>query len=269
MIKIVEGKVGAGKSVYAVRETIEQCAKGGYTCTNIEMKRGPFISYLRRNHQLYVRSSQLIELGECENIVDWWQDIPAGSLECPILVIIDETHLEFNARNWQHTRDVHSEMMDFLTQSRKVHVNIIFITQDQATIDKQMRTQAERVVSCRNMTDLEVPVLKAKLFNSIWYTERSSSNKDLIYKKEKWRIDSEVFEVYNSFALLSSSMKEWLEGREQLGRVKLRKVSFLRKWIYKLTRYGGLDAKIAKHLRPIEAWLLKRRRRQLHAAAIE
>ena len=72
MIEIVEGTVGGGKTLYAVRETCERLSRGQFVYTNVDMQRGPLRRYLLDRYGVYLRSEQLVQLPEAESVMDYW-----------------------------------------------------------------------------------------------------------------------------------------------------------------------------------------------------
>jgi len=54
-----------------------------------------------------------------------WSRPISVSAELPVLVVIDEVHLTFNARDYAKTDKLYWETLTFLTQSRKVHTDAL------------------------------------------------------------------------------------------------------------------------------------------------
>lgn len=141
MIEIFQGRIGGGKTYSAMLRMASHLAKGGHVYTNIEFSPDGLLQLVRKSFGMIVTLEQVHVLTE-EQIPNFQRHISAGEMNLPVLVVIDEAQLWFNSRDWNKQS---KEMLTFLTQSRKVSVDVIFITQAVSNIDKQFRVLCQYV----------------------------------------------------------------------------------------------------------------------------
>lgn len=193
MIEIFQGRIGGGKTYSAVVRMAAQCAKGGHVYTNIELNPDGFVRFVEKSFRKKITFAQVRYLNESQ-IPNFQKEIAAGSMGLPVLVVIDEAHLWFNARDWAKQS---KEMLTFLTQSRKVSVDVIFITQACTNIDKQFRVLCQYVWAFKDIQKwfpwFPIPSILMLQFDQDmqfllkWYFVRKSKG---------------VFGAYNTNALL-------------------------------------------------------------------
>jgi len=94
---------------------------------------------------------------DADSIKGFQDQITRGSDGWVVMVLIDEAHMENNARD--HAKQ-DREFINFLTLCRKLDIYLCFITQDGNTVDKQIRRYVSIETNCRNMKD-------EKLFGAI------------------------------------------------------------------------------------------------------
>jgi hypothetical protein len=157
MIEVFEGKLGGGKTYSATVRIVHQLRKGGVVATNIELNRQALVDYCARKYRVQLDlEKQLYVLTE-EQLFNFHSHIPMGAhADARPLIVIDEAHLWFNSRDWaQASRDV----LKFLTQSRKLHVDIILISQSALNLDKQFIRMVQYVWRFRDMDRFKIPGL--------------------------------------------------------------------------------------------------------------
>jgi hypothetical protein len=121
--------------------------------------------------------------------------IKRGTKTMPVLVVIDETGKYFNARRW---KDNELETADFLRESRKLHVDIIFITQELEYLDKQFRMLFQYIWRFTDMRGFRIPILGRYILQKQYQAET-----DVKVKNHWWRKDPEIFALYDTDALVS------------------------------------------------------------------
>ena len=145
MISLVTGKVGSGKTLYCVGLAVEHIAKGGVVYTNIAFNRDALAAVIvkRYRRRMFPEQLRMVDL----NAGPGWHDaIEFGNDGLPVLVLLDEIHLFFNSRDWAKTQALHSDMLSFLSQSRKVAVDVVFIAQVGTTLEKQKQTKQTKMI---------------------------------------------------------------------------------------------------------------------------
>jgi len=136
-LEIYDGRPGDGKSYCAVATRIlPHLMAGGFVATNIAMKPAGVAAYIKKRSGKIFNPSRLLILDNAE-VPTFPKRIPQGTPDCPVLVILDEVHLWFNARDWAKTDAAVRETFVFATQHRKYCIDIVLISQHFANIDGQ------------------------------------------------------------------------------------------------------------------------------------
>ena len=143
MIAIFEGKIGGGKTYLAVSRILAHLAKGGAVFTNIELKLDGIREYLREAKGLEFDETAVRILDESESW-DFHKYLKSGTSGLNTLCVIDEAHLWFNARDHSVTAATKRELITFLSQSRKLNVDVIFIVQAAENLDASIVTGKDR-----------------------------------------------------------------------------------------------------------------------------
>ena len=166
MIVFFVGSPGSGKSYEAVKKIVDNLKMGRVVCTNIEgMDDQKCQEYLKnildmddftfRQRFKFLDKEQVVKFWETEQIInlhyrhdadhDVFEDIETTTVEniCPngSLIVIDEVHKHFNARDWQ--KDSNRKLADWASTHRHLGYDLVFITQDIEKVDKQVRTLTE------------------------------------------------------------------------------------------------------------------------------
>lgn len=143
MIDLHEGKVGSGKSYHAVHRMLERVARGGHVSSNILLKWLAVCDYIENTYGVRPKKEQYQYL---EELSDFHEKTPSGSDELPSLIVIDETAIDFESRNWRENAEKAGETFKWLVQSRKDNTDVIFISQHRDTVDVQFRRQFTDVI---------------------------------------------------------------------------------------------------------------------------
>jgi len=217
MIEFYEGKIGGGKTYSAVLRILKYLTNGGVVATNINLN----VEYIRKvldhDHGYELNEKQIIQLSE-DNVLLFHRYTPQGTKDLPTLVIIDEAHLFFNAREWNKAD---KELLTFITQSRKCFTDIIFITQSLKTVDKQLRLQALFVWHFKDLQGLVLPIINFIKYPLPQILQVQFSNDSQLQAPLKrcfvWKRKA-VFQCYNSFELLREFPR--LEQKEEIKKGK-------------------------------------------------
>jgi hypothetical protein len=201
MIEVFEGRLGGGKSYSAVVRMVDVWRRGGVVCTNVEVIWPAVVKYVADHFRLQLEDDQLIKLSE-KQIGLFHHHTPSGTADLPVLVVIDEAHLVFNARDFSTTDKLYRETLTFLTQSRKVATDVIFISQSALNIDKQFARLVQFVWRFRDLSRWKIPGLGVNYpFQQILcaqfdYDGRTMLNRQFIKK------DPCIFALYETNSLL-------------------------------------------------------------------
>ena len=191
MISAYTGRVGSGKSYAAVMKIIEMLKNGRVVATNIELKFPEVAALVLRRFELVLDPRQFIYLEESK-VKEFYKHIPPGAS-----FVCDEAHIYFNSRDWASCG---RELLLFLSQSRKVGVDCIFISQHENNIDKQFLRLAAEIWRFRDMRNFRPFGVKIPLpmFTAAQYDSDGKTLLNFYYRG----IDAEIFKCYDSFALL-------------------------------------------------------------------
>jgi len=138
------GGLGSGKTSFAFERGLERMLRGGTMVTNIAPIRPKIREWFAEEHGLEFDDSRLVEI---EDGTDPWKYARVGTDELPSMLVLDEAHVEHNARDWNKSS---AAQMLFNTMARKLKVDVIYITQDINNVDKQFRRMAQVIWYCRN-----------------------------------------------------------------------------------------------------------------------
>lgn len=216
MIELFEGCVGGGKTYFSTVRMVEHMSRGGTVFTNVDMKfDGPKnadgcpvgiadlckVDRYCRGGGFHMQPEQLVSIEQNDmsafhDVIQW------GTDEIPVLLILDEIHLWFNARNWAKASE---ELLAFLTQSRKCSVDIIFISQHRDNVDVQFRRLLQYVWTFSDSERFKLPGIGAPWRNTIIANCWFRSGKNLMERKYI-RKDRRVFACYSSKAIVGGGV---------------------------------------------------------------
>jgi hypothetical protein len=212
MIHAYTGLLGGGKTLTAVLEMLSVWRRGGYVYTNVELFPEAIKAFGRRKWGVELRDEQIGTLTPAQ-IPLFHRHIKRGTKAMPVLVVIDETGKYFNARRW---KDNELETADFLRESRKLHIDIIFITQELEYLDKQFRMLFQYIWRFTDMKGFRVPILDRYILQKQYQAET-----DVKVKNHWWRKNPEIFALYDTDALVSDYA---IAGEDELAPIELEKV---------------------------------------------
>lgn len=200
MIAIYEGKIGGGKTYLAVCRILAHLAKGGTVFTNVELKLEGVKAYLAKHHGVELEPDAVRFLNESESW-DFHRYLKAGR-EINTLCVIDEAHLWFNARDHAVTAATKRELITFLSQSRKLKVDVIFIVQAAENLDAQFRRLAQEIWRMKDLQRFVIPLVGLRYPWPHTLAFRLDNGNFQIMEKKLLRRSSDIFEAYNTNALL-------------------------------------------------------------------
>jgi hypothetical protein len=135
---------------------------------------------------------QLIVLDD-ERVKDVQRHTPD---EC--LIVLDELHLWFNARDWSQNGNTFREMINFLSQSRKYQNDLIFITQSEMKMDKQFRTDAAEIWRFRDLSQFRLPGIGIHWpLQQIVQIQYDYDRKTVCERRYIWK-SQKIFDLYDT-----------------------------------------------------------------------
>ncbi len=247
MIELFEGRLGGGKTYNAVVRMVAHLARGGTICTNVEIIWPAIQEYVAKRWGLMVEDDQCIRL-EDEQIFTFHRYTPSGTADLPVLVVVDEAHLHFNARDHGTTDRKFRETLTFLTQSRKVNTDVIFISQSILNMDRQFGRLVQYIWRFRDLSKWKIPGLGISYpFPQILcvqydYDGRTMLNRSFANK------DVRIFGLYNTNSLIRPFVRlEDVKTKRELAKVTKSKTK-MTKFLIPIGILAGIFAAI---------WLVK------------
>jgi hypothetical protein len=201
MIELYEGRLGGGKTYTAAVRMVDHVRRGGIVCTNVELIWPAFKQFIQDQYGLEAEDDQFISLHD-EQVGLFHRFTPSGTAELPVLVVIDEAHLTFNARDFAQTDKLYRETLTFLTQSRKVNTDVIFIAQSVLNMDKQFMRLVQFIWRFRDLAKWKIPglgipyPLKQILAVQFDYDGKTILQRTFVNK------DKRIFGLYNTNSLI-------------------------------------------------------------------
>jgi hypothetical protein len=216
MIEMIEGKIGGGKTTLAALMMNARLARGCHIFTNVALKREGVENYCAKRYGVKIRYDEQVHQIDQDNCGEFHKHIQGGlTREQAPLIVLDEVHLWFNARDWAKTS---RELLNFLSQSRKVHTDIIFISQSIKNVDSQFARQAEFYWACRDMRNVRILGFRWP-WNEILAVKRDCQNHE-VSERMRIKIHPLVYDCFDTAALLSNIDLQ----SERVGSIQLEKV---------------------------------------------
>jgi hypothetical protein len=110
-----------------------------------------------------------------------------GEGEGRAIVVIDEAHVFMNARNWRD--DDRMALVEWASASRKLGLEVYLVTQDLASLDRQVRDRLTYHITLRNLKQFKVagiPIIPFNFFIAVWQWHAAGK---AIVKREMYRLD--------------------------------------------------------------------------------
>lgn len=164
----VSGRLGAGKTMYAVQNIYNALLAGKEVHTNIRfvdfwsyrvIKTLPVRNFIRfmKSYFLDYRVFERMEMLKIQDLYFYHKSlrdfiacdgVEKESIESSRLMVWDEIHLELNSRDW---KSENKAVIRFFTLSRKMGFDVILISQLQSSIDKQIRELSDLSFEIKNL----------------------------------------------------------------------------------------------------------------------
>lgn len=231
MIVFFVGTPGSGKSYEAVKKIIDNLKLGRTVCTNIDgMDLPESQEYIKslldmddftfRQRFRFLGKDQIRCFWKTEKIINLkfmqdadseiWDDVAVETNEliCPrgSLIVIDEVHKHFNARDWNikdaNGVNANRDLGDWASTHRHLGYDLVLITQDIDKVDKQVRTLTEWCYFFRKVNFFGSAIQKKYLCYS--YSGDDHNGKPLA--KNVRNYESKYFPAYQSYS--ASDAKE-------------------------------------------------------------
>lgn len=232
-IEALTGKVGSGKTLKMVTDSLNHFERGGCVCSNVELDRDAIARELWRRRRRFF-DSQYVELPMRQDpCFHRYMRRAAPGSNLKVMVYIDEAHLFFPASEYRALQKQFLSVESFVSQSRRVGCDIIFITQAWSNVWGQLQKQALFITECRDFRVLKLPLIGDSLGNFLglkWAKKDAATG--VVLEDGATKLSKGVFECYSTSQAYNDEMSEIMQTmeifKEQTERVGLLE-RFLRK----------------------------------------
>lgn len=226
MIECYVGKIGGGKTYFAVQTMCAHLAKGGTVVTNIVLNWLAVAQFILEVYGVEPEPDQYRFLDELPGknadgttphmIEDAQKYVPFGKPSAPVLCVVDEAHLWFDASLFVENKKRFKALREFLSQSRKARVDFIFIAQAWETMDMFIRRQTATVWTTRDMRTFKLLGLNYILGHTFCRTGYDYTLKFEMYPRKFYPRDNRIFKLYDSHAMLKpfETSGEFVEAKK-------------------------------------------------------
>lgn len=211
MIVFFVGTPGSGKTYEAVKKIVDNLRIGRTVCTNIDGMDDPqcreyMKSMLGLDDFTYHHNFRFLTR---DQVTKFWKSeekekilplsgeiVKHKELICPkgSLIIIDEAHKFFNARDWQNKEN--RELADWASTHRHEGYDLVLITQDIEKVEKQVRSLTEWSYFFRKVNFLGGKVQKKYLC----YAYSGDEHRGTPLSKHVRTYESKIFPCYKSYS---------------------------------------------------------------------
>lgn len=184
-LNYVEGPMGAGKTLYAVREIVGRLLRGQYVVTNVELRPDAFDRIGRHVARTSRRKAQRVA-DNCAAFYVFEKQLeeairyrPPGRGEARASFVWDEGHNDLNNRNWKErqakyaTKSGTDGLLEWATQLRKLGYVGYLLSQHADNTDAALRRVCNYRVRLQNQREqtrlLGLRVTPLPLFLAYWY----------------------------------------------------------------------------------------------------
>ena len=147
MIEIVSGSLGSGKSTYCAHETAAHTRRHGWV---VAANFSPPRSWISRVPGHWITTTDVDDLYICAEMM---AEVRKGVNDYPGLLILDDCHTLFNARDWNKNKG----WIEFLSNSRKLGWRTLLVSHSDQMIDKQIRNFVEYHTHFRSLRKVFIP----------------------------------------------------------------------------------------------------------------
>jgi hypothetical protein len=211
MIYLNLGKVGSGKTLLSLTQILSILAKGGCVVTNIKLMEAGVDAYLWKYYKRRLGKGQ-IRFHDFEAQPDFRRAVPRGVPGLNVHVFCDEAQLYYNSAQDLQLKKELLKLVSYLTQSRKMCVDVTFITQAAETLWSQFRYQALFAWKCRDMRVLSVPLF-GKIFSGLKYSQLDILSGEVLGRFGT-KLHKDLFACYDTRQMYDAEMTDIFENAE-------------------------------------------------------
>jgi len=206
MIWIITGKIGGGKTLYVVNEALKKFAAGGLVMGNVFFKHDQVAEIVERRYNRKYDAERQFQLLDYELEPMFQNKLQQGVRGSSVMVIIDEAHLYYPAHGHATQDKILSKLNSFMSQSRKVHIDLFFITQDISILYHRIKAQAEHRIHCLDARKKTLPFIGAVPGAGLKWVEKDVKS-NMVLGGGSTPLDPKIFDCYDSFQMYDEQMR--------------------------------------------------------------
>lgn len=157
-VYFINGELGQGKTLAAVRQIEQYLIKGKRVATNLDLFPENFLSVRNKNVDIVrlpdkprVEDLELLGTGDYKPVEEY-NESQFGAL------VLDELATWMNTRSW--TDKSRAGVIDWFLHARKMHWDVYLIVQSNDSVDKQLISAlCQYNISMTNICDLPIPII--------------------------------------------------------------------------------------------------------------
>lgn len=200
MIDLYSGTPGSGKSLHMAKNIRDTLLRGGLVIANFAISEAFLASRRCRGKAVFLKDDELRYPKDVAALIEYWVANKKGK----ILLCLDECQGLFNSRTWNIKG--RSDWVQFFALHRhlsKERCNVILATQDDTSIDKQIRKKIEceyKHYKLKNGSDamffVSMLLFGGNLFKYrwFWYGQRQQLGTKLFLANKR------LFAIYDTHA---------------------------------------------------------------------
>lgn len=199
MVLLYSGTPGSGKSYHATKRVHDMTKKGMFVIANFSVILPP----AQAGRFFFVPTEELT----VDFLLKFHLEHLKQGKESQCLILIDEAAVLFNSRDYG--RKDRSDWLKFFAQHRKLGYDVILITQQDRSLDRQIRGVIEYNYIHRKLTNFGfkgwiIRFITHKQFVCIhiWYPIKERLD------CEYFRINKKIANSYDTFSLFNTSKEE-------------------------------------------------------------
>jgi hypothetical protein len=195
--RLITGTLGGGKSYYAAELAAKAWSQGAWVHSNMDW-----------NYPLLERigwDKKHVKLSE--NPKEWIDQIIAGAEGKENVLIVDESAMVFHAWDIAESKKRDRELFDVLVMSRKLGLDVYFISQHQDNVNSAIRRIAQETVKC--VACKHIPVLGPLMvkWKGDFLRKRMTPEKNIELARSFHRFDKRIGQLYHTEAVRGAASK--------------------------------------------------------------
>lgn len=199
MVLLYSGTPGSGKSYHATKRVHDMTKKGMFVIANFSVILPP----AQAGRFFFVPTEELT----VDFLLNFHLEHLKHGKESQCLILIDEAAVLFNSRDYG--RKDRSDWLKFFAQHRKLGYDVILITQQDRSLDRQIRGVIEYNYIHRKLTNfgfkgwiIRFIIHKQFVCIHIWYPIKERLD------CEYFRINKKIANSYDTFSLFNTKEEE-------------------------------------------------------------